>query len=64
MGKALWTTIALIAAVAVLWLAGEQHRENCVRDDRTGCTVLPWSGEERADQRNGVREEFERYRAR
>lgn len=33
-------TLALTAAV--LWLAGEQHRENCIRQDRTSCSVLPW----------------------
>ncbi len=37
---------ALIAAfalvVAILWLAGEQHRENCIREGKRDCSVLPW----------------------
>ena len=33
---------ALIVAVPVAWLAGEQHRANCMRAGRSGCSVLPW----------------------
>lgn len=32
-----------VAIVAVLWLAGEQHRANCLRAGNTSCTVLPWN---------------------
>lgn len=41
-------TMRLIALAIVLlalptaWLAGEQHRESCVAQDRAGCSVLPW----------------------
>jgi hypothetical protein len=34
--------IAIAAILAVLWLAGESHRGNCIREGRTGCSVLPW----------------------
>lgn len=33
---------ALILAFSALWGAGERHRENCIRLDRIGCSVLPW----------------------
>jgi hypothetical protein len=32
----------LLLAGAVLWLAGENHRENCQRAGRVHCSVLPW----------------------
>ena len=34
--------LGVVAVCAVLWLAGEQHRENCIRDGRVACSVLPW----------------------
>jgi hypothetical protein len=34
--------VATALAFGVLWLAGEQHRENCVAAGNTGCSVLPW----------------------
>ncbi|HUR86959.1 MAG TPA: hypothetical protein VMY78_16620 [Solirubrobacteraceae bacterium] len=37
---------AIIIALPLAWLAGEQHRENCIRLDRTGCSVLPWDAGE------------------
>jgi hypothetical protein len=33
-------TLAIAAPVA--WLAGEEHRENCLSQQRTSCSVLPW----------------------
>jgi hypothetical protein len=33
--------VALIASI--VWLAGEQHRENCIRANRSECSVLPWN---------------------
>jgi len=27
---------------AVVWLAGEQHRENCIRSGKARCSVLLW----------------------
>jgi hypothetical protein len=27
---------------ATLWIGGELHRQNCVSQHRTGCSVLPW----------------------
>lgn len=40
--KALAVLAALLLTGSVLWLAGEQHRENCIRQNRYECTVLPW----------------------
>ena len=48
-GRGLMTALLLalgIAAGALLWLAGEQHRENCLREGKVGCSVLPWDGGE------------------
>lgn len=40
------TTVHILAVLAlalpVAWLAGEQHRENCIRANKTACSVLPW----------------------
>jgi len=36
-------SIAVVVSSALLWLAGEQHRENCIREGRTACSVLPWN---------------------
>jgi hypothetical protein len=38
--------VGVALAVGILWLAGEQHRENCIRDDRVSCSVLPWDNGE------------------
>lgn len=43
--RALWACIAAVAAFALLWMAAEQRRANCMESGRIGCTVLPWSGE-------------------
>ena len=34
--------LAVSLLIAVLWLAGEKHRENCIREQRSGCSVLLW----------------------
>lgn len=34
--------LALAGVLAVLWLAGEEHRSNCIAADRIDCSVLPW----------------------
>ncbi|MBJ7331302.1 MAG: hypothetical protein JHC95_15520 [Solirubrobacteraceae bacterium] len=35
--------VLLVAAVAgATWLAGEKHREDCERDGKVSCSVLPW----------------------
>jgi hypothetical protein len=39
--------VAAVLAVGVLWLAGEQHRENCIRSGQSSCSVLPWDNGER-----------------
>ena len=39
---AVGTAIALVVAVALLWIAGESHRENCIQEGRIGCSVMPW----------------------
>jgi hypothetical protein len=36
------TVAALLAAAALAWNAGEQHRRNCIDSGRIGCSVLPW----------------------
>jgi hypothetical protein len=35
-------TAAVVIALPVAWLAGEQHRDNCLSAGRDNCTVLPW----------------------
>lgn len=41
----------MLALVALGWNAGELHRQNCQRDGRTGCSVLPWdSGQPKRNQ--------------
>ena len=32
----------LAVALPLAWLAGEAHRENCIRSGRVACSVLPW----------------------
>jgi hypothetical protein len=34
--------VGLLVAFSLLWMAGEKHRENCMRDEKSGCSVLPW----------------------
>jgi hypothetical protein len=34
--------VGAVLAFGVVWLAGEQHRENCIRSGKAGCSVLPW----------------------
>lgn len=43
MSRALGTVAVVFLALSVLWFAGEQHRENCIRADRIHCSVLPWN---------------------
>jgi hypothetical protein len=38
--------IAATLALGMLWLAGEQHRENCIRSGQSSCSVLPWDNGE------------------
>jgi hypothetical protein len=41
--------LLVVALGAGLWFAGEQHRQNCIDDDKTSCSVLPWDdGEAKA----------------
>ena len=35
-------SVLSVLAAGVIWLAGEQHRENCVSTGKAGCSVLPW----------------------
>jgi hypothetical protein len=40
--------IGVLIVGCLLWIAGELHRQNCVEQNRTSCSVLPWdSGEPR-----------------
>ena len=34
--------LAILAVAALIWIAGEQHRENCISQNRADCSVLPW----------------------
>lgn len=34
--------LLVVLTLAVLWMAGEQHRGNCIRQQRDHCSVLPW----------------------
>jgi hypothetical protein len=36
--------LVAVLVVGVLWLAGEQHVNNCQSAGKRGCSVLPWSG--------------------
>jgi hypothetical protein len=47
MRVALVAVLDLLTASA-LWLAGEQHRKNCLSSGRAGCSVLPWDSGDRA----------------
>jgi hypothetical protein len=40
--------VAAVLAAGVLWLAGEQHRKNCISSGHSGCSVPPWNSGERA----------------
>jgi hypothetical protein len=67
MMKALKTIATIVAVVAIggsiVWLAGEQHRENCIREGKQACSVLPWNAGKTppADHRNATRREFDCY---
>jgi hypothetical protein len=39
--------IGVVLALSVLWLAGEQHRETCIRSGQSSCSVLSWDNGER-----------------
>jgi hypothetical protein len=41
-GSLLVVVAALAVGTPLAWLAGEQHRENCISQHRTSCSVLPW----------------------
>lgn len=42
--------IAVVATLTLLWVAGEAHRENCIKEGHAGCSVLPWvNGESQVD---------------
>jgi hypothetical protein len=34
--------VAIVVIAGVVWLAGEQHRKNCISSGHNGCSVLPW----------------------
>jgi hypothetical protein len=38
----LLSVVALCAVAALLWVGGELHRSNCLREGRSGCSVLAW----------------------
>jgi hypothetical protein len=40
--RILGVVLAIGLILAVLWFAGEQHRENCIHEGRSGCSILPW----------------------
>lgn len=52
------TALLVATLAAALWFAGEKHRENCLREGRTGCSVLPW--EDGRPPEELTREELER----
>lgn len=54
MNRPLAATAAVIVALPLAWLAGEQHRSNCIAEGRAGCSVLPWSGGHRPDSLQGL----------
>jgi hypothetical protein len=42
--------VAVVLAGGVLWLAGEEHRRNCIASGRVECSVLPWDAGERPSE--------------
>ncbi len=34
--------VAILGVLAVLWFAGEQHRQNCEDAGKVSCSVMPW----------------------
>jgi hypothetical protein len=34
--------VTFLVLATLLWIGGELHRQNCIRDHRAGCSVLPW----------------------
>ena len=34
--------VGLLILVGLLWIGGELHRSNCIRQGRVACSVLPW----------------------
>lgn len=46
--------IGVIAMLSLLWIAGEAHRENCIREGRAGCSVLPWVAGEKPSTPSGL----------
>jgi hypothetical protein len=49
--------VAVVLTAGVLWLAGEEHRRNCLASGHTSCSVVPWdngrSVEQPISQRRG-----------
>lgn len=37
-----YLTLATIATTSLVWMAGEHHRQSCIRANRVSCSVLPW----------------------
>lgn len=35
-------SLLVVIAVGLFWLAGEQHRKNCIAEGKGGCSALPW----------------------
>jgi hypothetical protein len=40
-------SVLVVLAAGVLWLAGEEHRRNCIASGHATCSVLPWVSGER-----------------
>jgi hypothetical protein len=40
-GRSICTLLVLVL-IAVSWVGGELHRENCQHAGKTACSVLPW----------------------
>ena len=42
--------LLVLLAASVAWLAGEQHRRNCISSGRVECSVLPWKAGSRPSE--------------
>jgi hypothetical protein len=40
--KVVLVVLGVLAVAALLWLGLDQRREDCIRDGRESCSVLPW----------------------
>jgi hypothetical protein len=45
--------LAVVAVAGLLWIGGEIHRENCVRQGKISCSDLPWDAGERSGGKGG-----------